>query len=108
MHRCRSQPCAYNRSPYVSLGKKEKDVTVSIKRMIPNLRNNAKYYTYEQGTLTIPPCSPSVRWIVLKDPITLSNGQVCCNLIQNTNITIQSENVGVHAEKALGCGNRIE
>jgi carbonic anhydrase len=33
------------------------------------------YYTYD-GSLTTPPCSEGVRWIVLKNPITVSQAQV--------------------------------
>ena len=33
------------------------------------------YYTFE-GSLTTPPCSEHVRWLVLKDPVQASAGQV--------------------------------
>ncbi|MCB1321537.1 MAG: carbonic anhydrase family protein [Leptospiraceae bacterium] len=33
------------------------------------------YYTF-QGSLTTPPCTEGVRWIVLKNPVTLSAGQI--------------------------------
>lgn len=36
---------------------------------------NRSYYTYE-GSLTTPPCSEGVKWIVLKNPITASQAQI--------------------------------
>ena len=39
------------------------------------LRNTKHYYTY-QGSLTTPPCSPIVTWIILKKWDTLSRGQL--------------------------------
>ncbi|MEZ4939535.1 MAG: carbonic anhydrase family protein [Saprospiraceae bacterium] len=39
------------------------------------LPESKAYYTYE-GSLTTPPCTEGVRWFVLKNPITISVGQV--------------------------------
>jgi len=36
---------------------------------------NRSYYGY-QGSLTTPPCSQNVKWIVLKNPITASQAQI--------------------------------
>jgi len=36
------------------------------------LPENRSHYRYE-GSLTTPPCSEGVRWLVLKDPITVSS-----------------------------------
>ena len=33
-------------------------------------------YNYYSGSLTTPPCSEGVRWIVLTQPITMSEGQI--------------------------------
>lgn len=40
-----------------------------------NLPENKSYYTYE-GSLTTPPCTQSVSWLVFKNPITISKEQV--------------------------------
>lgn len=55
--------------------KVEKDsynITINVKDTYPS---NAAYYTY-QGSLTTPPCSEGVRWVVLKNPVTVSKAQV--------------------------------
>ena len=36
---------------------------------------NSSYYAYE-GSLTTPPCSEGVKWIVLKNPMTASQAQI--------------------------------
>ena len=40
-----------------------------------SLPADTRYFTYG-GSLTTPPCSEIVRWIVLKEPMTVSRDQV--------------------------------
>lgn len=49
-----------------------KDVTVDAFELIPDATN---YYQYV-GSLTTPPCTESVMWYVLKDPIKISEEQL--------------------------------
>ena len=47
-------------------------VTVDAARLLPA---NKSYYTFE-GSLTTPPCSEGVRWMVLKSPVQVSAAQL--------------------------------
>jgi len=47
-------------------------IEVSATDLIPK---NTRYYNYD-GSLTTPPCSQGVQWILLKDPITASPAQI--------------------------------
>lgn len=51
---------------------KPQDVLVSAESFLPGLRS---YYTYI-GSLTRPPCSEGVRWILLKTPTSVSSAQI--------------------------------
>ncbi len=54
---------------------KKHDLTMKaqeIKRLLPK---NRDYYRFN-GSLTTPPCSEGVRWLVLKHPVTISKKQV--------------------------------
>jgi carbonic anhydrase len=48
------------------------DVAIDINAMLPEARS---YYTY-MGSLTTPPCSEGVLWLVLKAPVPVSREQV--------------------------------
>lgn len=52
-------------------GEEEVSTTVDIANILPS---DGMYYTYE-GSLTTPPCSEGVRWIVMKTPVEISQEQ---------------------------------
>ncbi len=56
-----------------SQGEAETGVTIAIQDLLP--RNVDDYFTYS-GSLTTPPCTESVRWVVLKRPVEVSKAQV--------------------------------
>lgn len=67
---------------------------LALKDLLPS--DQESFYTYE-GSLTTPPCSESVTWIVMKCPIAVS-----VNVIENfKNIKIHNdeEELGVHGSR---------
>jgi carbonic anhydrase len=48
------------------------NVTIDAAKLLPESKG---YYTY-QGSLTTPPCSEGVTWLVLKTPLKLADGQI--------------------------------
>lgn len=48
------------------------DVKVDINQLLPGAKTSYRY----DGSLTTPPCSESVKWIVMTEPIKLSTAQV--------------------------------
>ncbi len=48
------------------------DIQIDINQLLPKDKN---YYSFE-GSLTTPPCSEGVKWVVLKQPISISAAQL--------------------------------
>ena len=48
------------------------DVTVDAATLLPSEKG---YYAF-QGSLTTPPCSEEVRWLVLKHPVRIANSEI--------------------------------
>jgi carbonic anhydrase len=48
------------------------DQPISASDLLPT----SKGYYYYQGSLTTPPCSEGVRWLVMKEPIAMSTDQI--------------------------------
>ncbi|MEL6908695.1 MAG: carbonic anhydrase family protein [Cyanobacteria bacterium J06555_3] len=49
------------------------DLTINALQLLPE--NSRRYYRY-QGSLTTPPCSEIVTWLVLKQPVEISRSQI--------------------------------
>lgn len=61
--------------PFVETSASEAQGTAAIGSLEALLPTDRSYFTYE-GSLTTPPCTEGVRWIVLREPITLSKAQI--------------------------------
>lgn len=61
--------------PFVQGSANEARGTAAIASLEALLPADRSYFTYE-GSLTTPPCTEGVRWIVLREPITLSEAQI--------------------------------
>jgi carbonic anhydrase len=55
-----------------TIGEVDTGATIQLQDLLP--RNIDDYFTYS-GSLTTPPCTESVRWIVLKRPVDISKSQ---------------------------------
>ncbi|WP_018227664.1 carbonic anhydrase [Methyloversatilis universalis] len=66
------------------------DVSIDLAKLLPEKRD---YYTY-MGSLTTPPCSEGVTWLVMKDPLQLSPEQIGIfgHLYRNNARPVQSAN----------------
>lgn len=51
----------------------ESALTINVADLLPE--DTETFFTYE-GSLTTPPCSEIVRWLVLAQPVTLSSEQI--------------------------------
>ncbi len=49
-----------------------KDIQIDIKQLLPE---DSNYYTYD-GSFTTPPCTEDVKWVVLKQHMTISTEQL--------------------------------
>ncbi len=71
-------------------GKEKFQIAYDINKLLPA---NRSYYRYP-GSLTTPPCTESVTWLVLKSPIEISKDQLKAfrSVLNKTNRPIQKRN----------------
>lgn len=67
------------------------DLTINALQLLPE--DSSQYYRY-QGSLTTPPCSEIVTWLVLKQPVSISKSQLTSffNVIGNNVRPVQALN----------------
>ena len=58
--------------PGPSRPRQESNVTINARDLLPNQHD---YYFYH-GSFTTPPCTEHVEWVILKQPVTISNEQL--------------------------------
>jgi carbonic anhydrase len=58
--------------PKTVMPPQQSEVQIDINQLLPE---NKAYYTHG-GSLTTPPCTEGVKWIILKQPISLSSEQL--------------------------------
>ena len=61
-------------TPIYSLGSKKVLEHLCLRKILPS---NIQDFYYYDGSLTTPPCNQAVKWILFKNPITISSEQVC-------------------------------
>ncbi|MGH9778344.1 MAG: carbonic anhydrase [Candidatus Acidiferrales bacterium] len=81
------------------------NVMVDVNELLPRDRASYRY----EGSLTTPPCSEGVKWIVMKQPVSLSAHQieVFQNIIKGNNRPVQPLNGrAVYADKVKERGEK--
>lgn len=69
----RALETVWDKIPFGDRSREVSDLTIDASKLLPE--NINRYYRY-QGSLTTPPCSENVTWLVLKQPIEVSDLQI--------------------------------
>jgi carbonic anhydrase len=62
----------WNNIPAVKEKEVATNVSINLNDLLPT---DKKYYTYT-GSLTTPPCTDGIEWVILKQPVTMSKEQI--------------------------------
>ncbi|MEM8829326.1 MAG: carbonic anhydrase family protein [Cyanobacteria bacterium P01_G01_bin.19] len=81
----------WNKIPFGDRTEEASDLMINAANLLPE--NTSKYYRY-QGSLTTPPCSEIVTWLILKQPVEISRLQIArfLEVIGNNARPIQAVN----------------
>ena len=84
----------WDKIPYGDKEEEASDLIINASNLLPE--NIGQYYRY-QGSLTTPPCSEIVTWLVLKQPVEISKLQISRFL----------EVIGTNARPVQALNNRV-
>ena len=84
----------WDKIPYGDRTEEASDLIINASNLLPE--NISQYYRY-QGSLTTPPCSEIVTWLVLKQPVEISKLQISRFL----------EIIGTNARPVQALNNRV-
>ena len=73
-------------------GNVEKIEPIGIQELLPELKDLKQYWMY-QGSLTTPPCSNTLKWIVSKDFVKMQQSQVVIHIILFSYIILVSATI---------------
>jgi len=75
--------------------------TIDANQMIPSATSQ-NFFTYT-GSLTTPPCTPGITWVVMATPITISQAQLDSYKYPNSSRLLQATIGGINLQSNSNC-----